>query len=134
MTALGGWFGRQAALKVLLIPGNHDRHAGQPPEEWGIECVQGQSMLAPFSLSHEPVEVADAFVLSGHWHPSFRLNDGIGSGVRMPCFYFTEKMAVLPAFGIFTGTHPVVPKRRDRIFLVGPDAVFEVGAKALAKY
>lgn len=131
MAALGGWRRRQTALKILLVSGNHDRHAGQPPEEWDIEYVKGQPVLGPFRLSHEPVELAGNHVLSGHWHPSFRLNEGIGSGVRMPCFYFTENMAVLPAFGIFTGTHSVVPKRRDRIFLVGPDAVFEVGAKAL---
>ena len=53
----------------------------------------------------------------------------MGSGIRMPCFYFSEKMAVLPAYGDFTGTHTVVPKPRDRIFMVGPDAVFEVGRK-----
>jgi len=43
-------------------------------------------------------------------------------------------MAVLPAYGDFTGTHTVVPEPGDRIFLVGIDAVFEVGvAKGVKK-
>ena len=130
MAALAEWRRRHADLQMLLVAGNHDRHAGKPPKEWGIECVTAGHALPPFGLSHEPVEVDGSFVLAGHWHPSFRLNDVIGSGVRLPCFYFSARMAVLPAYGGFTGTHTVVPKPRDRIFLVGPDAVFEVGRKA----
>jgi len=129
MSALGEWRRRHAGLQILLVAGNHDRQAGKPPDEWQIQCVKDRHALPPFYLSHEPVESAGGFVLAGHWHPSFRLNDVMGSGVRMPCFYFTEKMAVLPAYGDFTGTHTVVPEPGDRIFLVGIDAVFEVAGR-----
>ena len=129
-SALAAWRQRHAGLQILLVLGNHDRHAGTPPEEWDIHCVKGLEPMPPFSLSHEPAEIEDAFVLAGHWHPSFRLNDSIGSGIRLPCFYFRSNMAVLPAFGNFTGTHPIVKKPRDRIFLVGPEAVIEVTRKS----
>jgi DNA ligase-associated metallophosphoesterase len=130
MSALAEWRRRHTRLQIMLALGNHDRHAGRPPEEWGIHCVKGLHSLAPFCLSHEPVAIAGAFVLAGHWHPSFRLNDAIGSGIRLPCFYFSANLAVLPAYGHFTGTTPVVKKPGDRIFLVGPEAVLSVAGKS----
>lgn len=45
----------------------------------------------------------------------FRLAGRGGDAVRLPCFWFGDTVAVLPAFGSFTGT----PKR-----------VFPVGAAA----
>lgn len=126
ISALNEWRQCQADIEVLLVLGNHDRHAGAPPAQWGIRCVNGPHPFPPFSLSHEPVAIEGAFVLAGHWHPSFRLNDPIGSSIRLPCFYFTANMAVLPAYGHFTGTHTVVKKPGDRIFLLGPEAVFAV--------
>jgi len=42
---------------------------------------------------------------------------GLGKqSIQLPCFYFGEKYAVLPAFGKFTGTYPVDPQPGDRIF------------------
>lgn len=129
MSALAEWRRRHARLEISLILGNHDRHAGVPPGELNIRCLKGVQSLPPFSLSHEPLEADGLFVLAGHWHPSFRLTDSIGSGVRLPCFYFRPNLAVLPAYGDFTGSHPVIKKPGDRIFLAGPEAVFEVAGK-----
>ena len=47
--------------------------------------------------------------------------------MRAPCFHFGPRVAVLPAFGAFTGMHPVRVRRGDRVFAIGPDAVVEVG-------
>jgi uncharacterized protein len=132
MSALTEWRQRHARLQILLVAGNHDRHAGKPPDEWGIECVEGLHSLPPFTLNHEPIAITGAFVLAGHWHPSFRLQDTIGSGIRLPCFYFSANMAVLPAYGSFTGTHPIAKKPGDRIFLVGPETVIAVRGKSSA--
>ena len=98
MSALAEWRRRHARLHILLVAGNHDRHAGGPPAEWEIDCVKEPHSFPPFNLSHHPIAIAGGFVLAGHWHPSFRLNDVIGSGISRPCFYFTDNMAVLPAF------------------------------------
>jgi DNA ligase-associated metallophosphoesterase len=133
MSALAEWRRRHARLRILLVLGNHDRHAGMPPDEWDIHCVKGLQTLPPFGLSHEPVDIEGAFVLAGHWHPSFSLNDSIGSGVRLPCFYFSANMAVLPAFGTFTGTHPVMQRPGDRIFMVGPETIVKVPEKNSAR-
>jgi len=85
--------------------------------------------LPPFLLSHEPLEIENSFVLAGHWHPSFRLRDPMGSGLRLPCFYFSQRIAVLPAFGNFTGTFTVRKTPGDRIFLTHPEAVVELTGK-----
>ncbi|MES1180306.1 MAG: ligase-associated DNA damage response endonuclease PdeM, partial [Verrucomicrobiota bacterium] len=123
LSALTEWRERHAKLDIVLVLGNHDRHAGKPPKEWRIQCVKSPWPLAPFLCAHSPETKQDGFVLAGHWHPSFRFNDSIGSGVHAPCFYFSGKVAVLPAYGSFTGRHPVKPKGNDRIFLIGPDEV-----------
>lgn len=125
LSALAAWRGRHAAMEVVLVRGNHDRHAGPLPEEWGITSVNGPRRLGPFYLRHEPCEDAAAPVVAGHIHPSFRLSGRGGLSVSAPCFHFAKRLAVLPAFGAFTGTHSVSPAPGDRIFLVGPDSLFE---------
>jgi len=50
-----------------------------------------------------------AYSLTGHVHPA-RVLQGRGRGadrVRLPCFVFSDKRGILPAFGVFTGHHTV---------------------------
>lgn len=126
LSELAAWRGQRPELAIILVPGNHDRHAGGPPEDWRIECVTDPWFLGPFACVHEPQEITHRFVLAGHLHPSFGLRERIGSGLHGPCFFFGRRVAVLPAFGTFTGTHPVKPKRGDRVFLTGEDQVIDV--------
>ncbi len=126
LSALTEWRGKHVSLAMHLVLGNHDRHAGAPPDEWGIQAVKGPWRLAPFLCNHAPETAKGDFVLAGHWHPSFRFSDGIGSGVHAPCFYFSSGVAVLPAYGSFTGLHPVRPKPGDRVFMIGPGEVIEI--------
>jgi DNA ligase-associated metallophosphoesterase len=128
LSALAKWRQCNADLEIVLVLGNHDRHAGIPPKDWRIRCVRGPWELAPFLCNHAPEAVKGRFVLAGHWHPSFRFNDRIGSGIHSPCFYFRAGLAVLPAYGSFTGMHPVKPRGEDRICLIGPDEVMDVFA------
>jgi len=128
LAALAAWRQRHAKLEVTLVPGNHDRHAGAPPGEWHIDCVSNPWALPPFHCCHEPAEIPKSFVLAGHLHPSFHLHERIGSGVSGACFHFSARVAVLPAFGSFTGTHRVTPAHHDRIFVAGPDEIVDVSA------
>jgi uncharacterized protein len=52
--------------------------------------------------------------------------------MRLPCFWFGKYVAVLPAFGSFTGTYTVLPKQGDRVFVVADTAVIEVTATSAA--
>ena len=48
--------------------------------------------------------------------------------MRLPCFVMGERVSVLPAFGDFTGMHPIDPQAGDRVWAIGGDAVREVPA------
>jgi DNA ligase-associated metallophosphoesterase len=133
LAVLTAWRTRHAALEIVLVLGNHDRSSGTLPAEWGFACVQGPWTAGPFRCHHEPREEKGAFVFAGHLHPSFGWSGRTGSGVRAPCFHFGAQLAVLPAFGSFTGTHTVQANSGERIFLVGPDAVAEVSRPRKAR-
>ena len=130
LIALAVWRERRAELEIVLVLGNHDRRAGRPPAEWRIECVAEPWRLFPFLCCHEPQEFSGSFVLAGHLHPSFHLRERRGKGLSSPCFHFAPRVAVLPAFGSFTGTHRMPVMRGDRIFLVGSEEVLDVSPLA----
>lgn len=129
LATLAKWRKRHRRLEMILVRGNHDRHSGDLPAEWNFESVDGPWAMGPFSCRHEPRADRGGFVLAGHLHPSHALPDRIGSSLRGPCFYFSERVAVLPAFGSFTGTHRMIAEAGTRIFLIGPNLVMEAPRK-----
>jgi hypothetical protein len=53
----------------------------------------------------------------------------LGSGRQaetLPCFHFGPEIGVLPAFGGFTGSRRVRPRRGDRVFVVAGGEVLPV--------
>ncbi|HZI41588.1 MAG TPA: ligase-associated DNA damage response endonuclease PdeM, partial [Gemmatimonadaceae bacterium] len=48
------WRASHASLDVVLVRGNHDRSAGDPPEALGIACVDAPMIEPPFALLHHP--------------------------------------------------------------------------------
>ena len=121
---LGRWRARWPDLDVLLVRGNHDVGAGDPPAELGFRCVNEPWDSAPFSLRHHP-EPADAYVLAGHVHPAVRLGGPGGLRERLPAFVFGRRVGLLPAFGSFTGGGDVQPEPGDRVFVIADDEVLE---------
>lgn len=121
--AVAAWRARHAALALTLVRGNHDRHAGDPPPEWRIDCVEEPWRLGPLALAHHPSPRADAYVLAGHLHPAVRLGGRAHDGLRLPCFHFGARVGVLPAFGAFTGSHVIRRATGDRVFAVHDEGV-----------
>lgn len=127
LEALRAWRWRRPETGVLLVRGNHDRHAGDPPPELAIDCVDPPRVEGPFELEHHPrAPVAGGYVLAGHLHPAVRLQGRGRQRERLPCFLFGSRGGVLPAFGAFTGAAEVTPGPEDRVFVVAGDAVVEV--------
>jgi len=119
--AVADWRHRHADLALTLVRGNHDRHAGDPPPEWRVHCVEEPWPPVPGSplcLAHHPVPVAGRYVLAGHVHPAVRLDGRAHDRLRLPCFHFGPSVGVLPAFGGFTGAHGVSRGPDDRVFVV----------------
>ena len=128
LRALADWRAANRDLEVILVRGNHDRHAGDPPAETGIRCVDAPLGEPPFVLAHHPGRSSDGYVLAGHLHPGAQL---IGRGrmrERLPCFWFGRECGVLPAFGDFTGLADVSPEPGDRVYAVAGTEVVEVAA------
>jgi DNA ligase-associated metallophosphoesterase len=121
------WRGERDALEIQLVRGNHDRHAGDPPADLRVNCLDAPAFMPPFVLRHEPLAAEAGYTLAGHVHPGIVL---AGRGLfreRLPCFVVGERLAVLPAFGSFTGLGMVTPEEGERVFVVADDEVVEVG-------
>lgn len=138
ISALRAWRSERVGLHCVLVRGNHDDHAGDPPAELGIEVVDAPTALGPFALCHEPIDDAagpgfggawsseHGYRLAGHLHPAVRLHGRSGDSARLPCFSVGLRQTVLPAFGDFTGSAIVSRGAPQRLFAIVGDRVFEV--------
>ena len=126
LARFGNWRAARGTLELTVVRGNHDRKAGDPPMEWKIHCAEPGEALGPFVLNHEPGAARVGYALAGHIHPAVRLS-GDGESLKLPCFWFGARCGVLPAFGAFTGTAEVLPRKGDQVFVVADDEVIRVG-------
>ena len=145
LASVGRWRERHAALELTLVRGNHDDRAGDPPAALGIRPVDEPFTSDGLALGHHPRRRPGLFVLAGHLHPCIGLGGRAHDFHRLPCFWFStappiglagarsatpepadlgdEGVGVLPAFGAFTGMHPIRAAQGDRIYAVGDDRV-----------
>ena len=123
LEAVQRWREQHAQLDLVLVRGNHDRHAGDPPADWGVRAVDEPLRLGSLALMHHPRPVSGAYVLAGHLHPCAVLGGRAHDRLRLPCFHFGPAVGVLPAFGEFTGMHALPRAPGDRVFVVQGDAV-----------
>ncbi|MGE5095364.1 MAG: ligase-associated DNA damage response endonuclease PdeM [Betaproteobacteria bacterium] len=120
------WRDSRAGLELTIVRGNHDRKAGDPPAAWRVRCIDAGEALGPFVLNHEPGASGAGYALAGHIHPAVRLSGAGEKSVRLPCFWFGARYGVLPAFGAFTGTAEVLPRRGDQVFVIADHEVVKV--------
>ncbi len=131
------WRFGHADTEMLLVRGNHDLRAGDPPAELGVTVVDEPWPLGPFMACHHPQKVAGRFVLAGHLHPAVTLSGPARDRVRLPCFCVErpdvpdqtatqEGLVILPAFGAFTGTWRVQAAPGRQVYAVGGGAVWPV--------
>ena len=126
VAAVERWRAAHPDLALTLVRGNHDSRAGDPPAAWGIEVVDGPLALGGLRLAHHPRRDAGGYVLAGHLHPCIELAGRAHDRLRLPCYWFGAEVGVLPAFGTFTGMHPVRAGLSDRVFAIADDRVAEV--------
>ena len=129
MDAMSEWRERHASLELILVRGNHDERAGDPPEHLDIQAVDEPLMHGDIALCHIPQAQPDAYVLAGHLHPCLSVGGRAHDWHRLPCFWFTAQFGVLPAFGAFTGMQTISASRGERLFAATDDRVFELRPK-----
>lgn len=123
------WRERHADVQMTLVRGNHDQHAGDPPQALGMALVdepwrpvEGAHVLA----CHHPQFFDEDTVLAGHLHPTARLFGRARDSLRLPCFAWASGLVVLPAFGAFTGSAPDHLPAHTQRFVVTDDAVHRI--------
>jgi uncharacterized protein len=126
-SVLAAWRAQHALLRITLVRGNHDDRAGDPPPALNIEVVDEPMPLGAFALCHHPQPIVGHYALAGHWHPCITLHGKARERLRLPCFWLgdVEKhpIGILPAYGSFTGMHPIERRDSDAVYAIAGDAV-----------
>jgi DNA ligase-associated metallophosphoesterase len=116
--AIRQWRNELPGCEILAIPGNHDRKAGKLANECGFLVEEEGRRLGPWALRHHPSDSPKVHTLCGHIHPVVSLRGSGRQSLKVPCFAITPNQCILPAFGVFTGGHPVKPRAGDQIIAI----------------
>lgn len=115
-------------LEVNLVLGNHDTYAIDfIPKK--VRIFMENLVMGKFIFSHIPLKTdqltAGLYNLCGHIHPSAKLQGNGKQSVNLPCFFFGERMGILPAYGFFTGRHTIRPTYKDDVFVIAGGKVLK---------
>jgi uncharacterized protein len=127
------WRELHSALELTLVRGNHDDRAGDPPAILDIQAFDEPLRHGALAFCHHPHPVAGAYVLAGHLHPCVSVGGRAHDWHRLPCFWFSQQVGVLPAFGAFTGMQTIRVKQGERVFAAAAHRVFELQPKPKLK-
>ena len=107
-------------LEIHLIKGNHDILTDSIYESLDIKVYEIM-ILNNFILIHnfeDEDDIGGYYKLCGHIHPAVRILGKAKQSMTLPCFYFTDRIGILPAFGRFTGKHIIKPDENDIVFIL----------------
>ena len=136
-TSLAGALKRQIQTLTQQVDwhwlwGNHD-----PGVHYlGGRCAQNMA-FGNITLCHEPSKDHRGQI-SGHLHPSARIFIN-GRATRRPCFVYDERLMILPAYGVSTGTLNILSDAFEGLFerenlavtMLGKDRLYPVATKFL---
>ncbi len=122
-------------LGMRLVLGNHDILRTDWYLKAGIVVNEAVLEIGPFAFVHDIEDASgdavdrnlslsndgdEPYYFSGHLHPGIRINGMGKQSLQFPCFYFGSEYAILPAFGLFTGTVSIDPGRELNVFAILP--------------
>lgn len=121
------WRMQYPDVEFILVEGNHDILSAEVYLNAGISLVKGKLVIEPFVFSHEFTgDESDLYYITGHIHPAFRLTGKGQQSLKLPCYYFGRRYAILPSMGRFTGGVSVEKDAGSRIFVITDSEVLEV--------
>lgn len=116
-------------IQFELILGNHDVFIGNFFSDLSHLKLSTERTINGLLFTHEPIELTeftnDIINICGHIHPAVMLRGKGRQKLRVPCFYFGSRQAILPAFGSFTGTFVIETKKTDEVFVVMDDEILK---------
>jgi len=116
---------KSKTIKIVLIAGNHDIISPQKFENIGVS-VCSERIVDNFLFTHHPKERTGFFNFCGHIHPGVMLSGFAKQRLLLPCFYQSKYQMILPAFGVFTGTHILEFVKDVKIYAVTKNEVILV--------
>jgi DNA ligase-associated metallophosphoesterase len=120
------WVESLAGVRMILIPGNHDRTAREWAPDCGIALAPDGIRKGEFRFLHE-AEAGPDFVWSGHTHPSLRIPELLGNR-KLPCFLVRRNEAHLPAYSRLAGGAEIGRLRADdRVYPIHEGEIFHFG-------
>lgn len=117
------WIQSKAPLSFTLVLGNHDILDARDYHISNLKVIERLN-LEPFTFTHIPEET-EGYNLAGHIHPAIKLLGKGRQSLRVPCFYFGTKNAILPAFGQFTGTGLIKVTKKDSVYGIAENQVIK---------
>ncbi len=118
------WVAKTPA-KITLVTGNHDIIAPEKFEALDIDQIE-ELIIDDFILTHHPEKREGLFNLCGHIHPAIMLQGFGRQKIKLPCFFKSKNQMVFPAFGTFTGTHLMTPKKEDEVYVIADNEIIKV--------
>ena len=114
------------AIEFNLVKGNHDILKEDWYADAGIETTN-ELTLGKIRFVHQHCDTEeDVFTFCGHIHPGIEVN-GIGKqSLRFPCFYFSKKQCILPAYSKFTGMATIHPSSSDSVYAIVDDSIIKI--------
>lgn len=120
-------------IDVKLVKGNHDILRDEWYKNFNIEVTSSALRIGSFCFQHDMEDCSTdenlpepSYMFSGHIHPGITIS-GLGKqSLRFPCFYFTEKVCVLPAFSRFTGAASVEPKPGELVYAIVNNSLIKI--------
>ncbi len=115
-----------------LVLGNHDILPTEKYQDTNLQVYRNAVILESFLLSHEPTIPPPGLLnICGHIHPGILLKGKAKQTVRIPCFYYSEEILVLPSFGNFTGLFLINGKKSDYVWGVAEERVIPILSPAI---
>ncbi len=130
------WRNDLSGLSVVLVKGNHDILKDSWYTNAGITVATDGLLINGLCFTHDnkhcnsvsfaSKQNALKYTISGHIHPGIKVK-GLGKQqLCLPCFYFGEEFAILPAFSRFTGVAMIEPKAGDDVFAIVNDNIVKI--------
>lgn len=115
-------------IPITLVKGNHDILPRSWYAEQSIEVIPTEYKKDGIVFSHDlPTTLLPPYYyIVGHLHPGVTVPLGGRQKISLPCFYFTPKYAVLPAFSAFSGLAIVNQQPQDAVFAITGSSVMPI--------
>ena len=118
-------------VEFYLVRGNHYILNKAFYQKAGIRVFENKLSIGSFCFTHDISSHCDEtkgslFTFSGHIHPGIKMNGPGGQSLMLPCFYFGDEHAVLPAFSQFTGLSKMRPLAKDQVFAIVGDEIMKM--------